>query len=260
MTIDLVIAGTTYTAADFGATIVGHSGLGVAPIINHALPIEAGDGAVYLGTHVGERVVTLSLMFGSVGNQEPYEVQDSISALLDLFYNQEVLLRRSDRELVARYAGGGEGDQVGGQPWEQQDLRFVVHSPFWRALNDSSQTDTIGAGLSSYDIEIDYTGSAEAWPVFVIETDAATDWDGPEPLTFESGFSLAAGERLTINCEPTAKTISSTVRANLYSLLDGSATPQHVRLLPGRNVFRVYPNSTAATVTTTWRTQYWSID
>jgi hypothetical protein len=165
------------------------------------------------------------------------------------------------RELNCMYAGGleiVENDATAAPTWQRAVLVFRAVDPYWYDGADTTETFTLGApaatffpffplSLSASEVlaadAVDNGGDVDAWPRWVI-TGPGTDPVLKNITTGETlalTYELAAGETITIDTAPGAKTIVGPDGSSIFEdLTAGSAL---WALAPGANALSIELNA-----------------
>ncbi|GGM64057.1 hypothetical protein GCM10012275_38220 [Longimycelium tulufanense] len=163
------------------------------------------------------------------------------------------------REIVCRYAGGLELDEIlgdtSGPLVQRTPVVFRAFDPYWRATSDTVDTYTTGTTatffpffpirLSSSEVFADPTvnnvGDVEAWPVWTITGPGSNvnlkRFTGGETKTLTLSTTLGAGETAEIDTRPGKKTVTKGDGTNLFGSLSSSSVLWP--LLAGDNPIRV---------------------
>jgi hypothetical protein len=183
----------------------------------------------------------------------------------------------SQRELVCRYKTGLEGTEnrdSKGRTWKIVLLIFRAFDPFWYDSNTIVQTIKLNESPGLFfpilplrlasstvfaDMAVDNTGDVETWPEWIItgpgENIVLRNMSTDEVTNLEA--SLEAGETLTIDTKPYAKTVTKNDGTNLfYTLTDESSL---WALQEGNNSIQLeMANATNNSgIQLTYRNRYW---
>lgn len=135
-------------------------------------------------------------------------------------------------EIEGYYTGGLELGPVN-KTIENFNLQFICTDPFWHEIT----SNTTALNVNSTTV-VANSGSAEAFPNFTFVgtgniTQISNDTTG-KVLNF-SGLSVTAGETVTVDLSPGAKTVSSDVRGNLLANVSSGSNLSTFSLLIGNN-------------------------
>lgn len=161
------------------------------------------------------------------------------------------------RELTCRYSGGLElSERLGddsGPGWQEVPALFRAVDPYWYDTSSTVQTFTSGTPQTFFPIfpirlssstvfsstAVDNTGDVAAWPVWTI-TGPGTNLvlrNLTTGKTLAMTYTLAAGQTITVDTRPGAKTVTLNTGANLYQYL---TSPPHLwSLRRGSNTVQV---------------------
>lgn len=107
-------------------------------------------------------------------------------------------------------------------------------------------------------------GTAPSYPTFTFTGEGdiymITNYTSGHRLLFNDGIYLIPGEVLTIDLSPGVKTLTSSLRGNVFSQLHPSSDLAAFVLLPGNNNISMFADNTAMTSTITVTDTFWSID
>lgn len=211
----------------------GLLGRGMPPIVITERELVVGDGSVLVQVRSGPVTVDVPIIVTG-------ELRQTLRAAASAFNphaGDGRLVTDIDgdrRELVCRYRAGLEWDEQLPHIMKQL-LSFRAFSPYWQ--DDDDTTGSFGIGdlarwlpwppivVVADDVfaqaTIVNTGDVEAWPVWTIRgpSDEVT-------LTSDTGarlrvaYPLVAGEILTIDTRPGAKTVVDQTGVNRFSSLD----------------------------------------
>lgn len=244
-----------YSPEELGFTIISTAGLGTAPLVNHALKMSQGDGAIYRRTRAQQRVVSLGVQF----LQNTFlDEQGGIAGLIDRL--QQIWIRYGTRDLFCRYAGGLEGATQGELP-EKAIIRFIADDPYWYDTTEQSQNILTNGTINN-------TGSAECFPILTLTGSGSFGSLGLiENQT--TGYMIRlqrlevlTGEIITINLLPNTKTVISSMRGNLIHRIDRDSNFafdfSRWSLVPGSQLITV--NFSMASIHIAWIPRHWGID
>lgn len=197
----------------------------------------------------------------------------ALGAILSPVDDIRLIYRRPDgteRELTARYAGGGDAVQAAGESGYLQrhvvvPLIFKAHWPYWRPLSGSVDvsgptTFSDGRAAGSNTVTVTNGGDVEAWPELTV-TGYAESIEGVN-LTTGQGFRvrrvLTASDVLRIDTDKRTFGVYVNDTAD-YSAMDSSS--EYWPLIPGPNVLWWRGNTATGAesiggFTIRWREQY----
>jgi hypothetical protein len=183
----------------------------------------------------------------------------------------------SQRELNCLYTSGLEGNEDKdnqGFWWKKIILVFRAFDPFWYDSSSIVQTFKINENPGLFfpilplrlasstvfaDITIDNTGDVETYPEWIVqgpgESIVLTNLSTGETTSLD--LSLEAGETVTIDTSPNAKTVTKSDGSNLfYTLSDDSSL---WALQEGNNSIQIQmANATAdSSIQLTYKNRYW---
>lgn len=160
---------------------------------------------------------------------------------------------------VARFDGANwyhlDGIDLPGNPtvyWVDVDNNDNLTLGF-----DTSGTATV-AGVTV----VNNQGTATAWPVITISGSGRfyhiKNFTNDEALYFD--INMAAGEQITIDLKPRAKTVVSNLRGNIINKVLPISTLSTWRLNPGNNNISAFHANSSASITLEYPKRYWSLD
>lgn len=255
----------------------GMAGRGLPPIevVTRQVPQRAG--AVRVAARHLERTISIPLLLdGDVSTHRTLlrswgRALNCVAGTGTLRFD---LVDGTQRQIAASFVGGLElAEDVG---WMTlADAQFLCHDPYFEDVSETS--DQVAGGtiastffpffplrLSSSEIAAELTvsnsGDVEAWPVITVRGPATN----PSILNVTAGKTLAltgsigAGETVTLDSRPGAKTVRRQDGVNLYSSL---TTAQWSPLTVGSNRVRLEATGTTTDtlVSVRWRRRWLTV-
>lgn len=218
-------------------SLMGHDGLGMPPVENFFEQQAQQDGGTYLGTRINPRPV--HLVFGSEleYNDDLWERRQAI--LRALKPGLRLGLRHTSekgiiRQLDCYYA---DGLQMPSNTKVGQILKvgvtLLAYSPYFydpTMVVTTYHQDLVNDVFPAAIIEHTYEGSADDSPVIFLENsvvdETANEWENPYLIMYPSytkihlrGYTIPAGERVTIQTAYGLKSITDSFGNNLMSYL-----------------------------------------
>lgn len=182
----------------------------------------------------------------------------------------------SSRELRCIYAGGLEEEQSGWLYWKKGLLVVRAFDPYWYDIIDtinnfSTSVGTVATFFPFFplkltasevfnQVSVNNLGDAPTWPVWRITGPGVNlrliNLTTGRSLTFN--YTISAGEVVTIDTNPGAKSVVNNNGSNLFSLLDGTSDLWQV-VLGGNDIsIEMAGASLASLVSLTYRKRYHS--
>lgn len=220
--------GATFDLFGSGDVMVmrdGLRGLNMPPYDRYTNESPAVPGSSYRGFRTKERTVFWPTMVRSTLSADDFLVADRAlwqGMRPDQVGQWAVTVRGVTRTLTLRYTG--DGDQVtNGDPvqrgWELYGLNFVAEEPYWSgdpvtALFSNATTTatffdtsrTIGSSFTLSSASVSNTGDVPAFPVWTVYGPCTTATITINGQVIGVPITLTAGQRLTIDTDPSALT------------------------------------------------------
>lgn len=262
------------SAVDFetiiGIPILDATGVGMPPVSNVVSQYANSDGGYFQSSLVGVRDF---ILIAGTPAQDEVELH-AIRGNLISYLNRD-RSATPDQPCVIQYVKNGvtlelEAYYDGGMEFtsrkmyvERIPIRFIAPNPYWKSATQTVTSLNFGTSIpAAGSTVIANDGDALAWPVIEVTgpgkiLQIRNDTTDKE---FDLDVTLDAGEIVTFDLSPGAKTIVSNINGTMVGYLTIPTDLGKFALIPGNNTIKVAINNGSAAAEIQYYDTYWSID
>lgn len=262
--------GTAHDTEDYGFFVNRSLGAGLPEPQNVMSDYALDDGAYYQRTVIPPRVFTLTGWLVGSSLLDYHQKRQSLIALLNrdrgatvapvtirYVYNSVTL------DIACYYEGGLAADGELKQWAERLALRFAAPDPFWKSATQTTTALNFGTSIgAAANTTVTNGGDARCFPVIEVTGpgEILQIKNSTTAKTLALGVTLTAGEIVTFDLSPGAKTVTSSINGNMAAYLTVPGDIGTWCLMPGANTISTAISNAGAAAEVQFYDTFWSTD